>query len=363
MKILLIRLSSFGDIVLTTPVVRALRERYPDAVIDFVVYDRFVAALSSHPEINKLFVLPKKRLKQCLKKKDFVQFWQILAGFVHELRRTRYDHVIDLHNVTESALVAICARGRFRAGHRKQLLSLFFSTRSDFDDGFASAQMHAAESNLQFLVDAGCLEKADLPAKPRLEFFIPDAAVSALDTYLVQQGLVGKKLAGINPCASYDFKRWHETGFAVVADYLAKLGYTILLFGSPSEQGIIQQVAANMKYPAVDTSQLPLFEAFELIRRLNIFVTNDSAPMHIAAAFETPLIAIHGPINMRKFYPLSERARSISKSLSCLPCKSAKDCATRECFGIVTSEEVCSACRELIDGISTGVVDKDGLSE
>ena len=63
-KILLIRLSSLGDIIMTTPAIRAVRERYPDAQIDVVVYDRFSAALAHHPEVHRLFLLPKKRLKE-----------------------------------------------------------------------------------------------------------------------------------------------------------------------------------------------------------------------------------------------------------------------------------------------------------
>ena len=348
MNILLVRLSSFGDIVLTTPVIKALRRRYPDASLDFALYDRFNAALSEHPEIDRLLVLPKKKLKQLLGQRRYLAFLRELIGFVSELRRKKYDQVIDLHNVTESALVALLARGGVKTGNRRQLLTLLFDKRLAIDDGFSTAKSHVAYTNLSYLQAAGLLGESDLPAAPRLEFFLPAAAVAEVDAYLREHGLEGKRLAGVNPCASYDFKRWNEAGFAAVADHLAESGYTVLIFGSPGEQAIVQRVIDGMKQKALDTSHLTLFQAFELIRRLKLFVTNDSAPMHIASAFDTPLVAIHGPINVRKFGPLSGHAVSLTRELPCLPCKSSRDCADRTCFDSVTAEEVSAACDRLL---------------
>lgn len=351
-KILIVRLSSLGDIIMTTPAIRALRERYPDAQIDFVVYDRFSASLSNHPEVHRLFLLPKKKLKEHLAHKQFVQFAQLLLNFIRDLRATQYDFVVDFHNVTESALTALFARGRIKAGHNKQLLSLFFKVRSNFDIGFASATLHSAESNLRFLVDAGCLTQSDLPEKMRLEFFTPAETIREVDEYLANLGLCDKLIMGVNPCASYDYRRWDSSRFAAVADFLTETyGCTVMLFGSPAEQHTVRQVMEVMKNSAVDTSHLTAFQAFELIRRLRLFVTNDSAPMHIAAALGTPLVAIHGPINVKKFAPLSDVARSITKDLPCLPCKKVSECTSQVCFEQVTAEEVCLTCRELLDSL------------
>jgi lipopolysaccharide heptosyltransferase II len=332
-----------------TPVIRALKKREPDCRVDCVVYDRFSAALACHPDLNRLLLVPKKELKADLFQGRYSSFIRKLNLFIKELRTVQYDYVIDLHNVTDSALVALLARGRIKVGHKKQILSLFFPVRSAFDIGFASSRVHAAEANLRFLVDAGCLDESDIPQKPRLEFFGPPSAPSEIDTYFQEQNLLDKQLVGINPCASYDFKRWNAEGFAAVADYLVETyNCTILLFGSPNERPVVQQVMSAMHTPAIDTSSLSLFQAFELIGRLQLFVTNDSAPMHIAAALGTPLVAIHGPINVKKFYPLTDRARSISKDLPCLPCKDIATCRSRLCFDLVTVEEVCQACDELL---------------
>jgi lipopolysaccharide heptosyltransferase II len=295
-------------------------------------------------------------LKEQLKRRNFSGFFTTLSNFITDLRSTRYDYVIDLHNVTDSALAALFACGSIKAGHKKQILSWFFNVRSSFDVGFASSEMHAAESNLRYLIDAGCLDETDLPDKPRLEFNIPEKARKEVDDYLLEQGLQGKLLIGINPCASYEFKRWNTERFASVADQLAETyDATIMLFGSPTEQPVVRQVMAAMKNPAIDTSMLTLLQAFELIGRLRLFVTNDSAPMHIAAALGTPLVALHGPINIRRFAPLSDAARSISKSeLTCLPCKDIAVCKDRLCFEEVSVPEVIDACHELLAQVQGG---------
>ncbi len=348
-KFLLVRLGSLGDILLATPAIRALKEQEPSCQIDVVVYDRFAAALAHHPDLGRIILVPKKELKRELFQGKYIHFTRRLIEFIKDLRSVQYDYVIDFHNVTDSALVALFARGRVKAGHKKQLLSLPFKVRSSFDNNFASATIHAAKANLKFLIDAGCLPETALSAKLRLEFFGSETAPAFIDEYLVQRNLQGKLIIGINPCASYDFKRWSAERFAAVADILAKKNNaTILLFGSPNEQSIINQVMGAMQEPAIDTSSLTLFQAFELIGRLKLFVTNDSAPMHVAAALGTPLVAIHGPINLKKFYPLADQVRSISKKLPCLPCKDIAACKARLCFDLVTVDEVYQACLDLL---------------
>lgn len=348
MNILLVRLSSFGDILLTTPAIRALRRKYPDARIDMAVYDRFSLAASAHPEIDTLHILPKKRLKELLKGRRYGEFLALLNDFIRNLRKVRYDHAIDMHNVTESALTVLASKAGSRTGHKRQLLTALFNRRSSFDDNVISSKLHTVETNIRFLIDAGLLVEGDIPTDARPEFYLPSGTAEKVDEWLASNGLEGKPLAGVNPCASYDFKRWSEEGFARVADHLHELGYTVLLFGTPAEQEVVNRVKGAMRHPAV--AGLPLFAAFDLIRRLKIFVTNDSGPMHVAAAFNVPIVAIHGPANIHRFRPLAEYVRSVTRELSCLPCRAkiARQCVGRDCLSTVTASEVCSACDSLL---------------
>jgi ADP-heptose:LPS heptosyltransferase len=109
---------------------------------------------------------------------------------------------------------------------------------------------------------------------------------------------------------------------------------------------VARQVARSIRGPVIDTSELPLFEAFELIGRLRLFVTNDSAPLHIAAAAGTPAVGLYGPANYQKFYPLSDAIRPVLVDVPCRPCtpSQGRACTHRDCFSKMTVYQVRQAC-------------------
>lgn len=353
MRILLIRLSSFGDIVLATPTIAALAKRYPHAHIDFVTYDRFRAALEHHPGVDRLLTLPKRRIRGAFKS------WKLLGAaggirrFVRELRREQYDLVVDLHNVTDSALVGLLARGAHKAGARRQVLTTPFHTRTEFDDRNETATHHAAVTNLWYLVEAGWLQEHDVPAAPALEFHTPPAAKRNVDHFLMDNGLAGRALAGFNPGGSYAYKRWPAERFAEVANSVhERYGMPLLLFGGPAERDVVSEVSARITAaPVINTCDLSLYEAFELISRLRLFVTNDSAPLHVAAAAGTPTVGLYGPANYRKFAPLAPTVTPVMVDVPCRPCTPSvgRACDHRSCFANITVARVQEACAALLE--------------
>ena len=143
-RILLVRLSSRGDILLVTPLLRALKQRHPDAVIDFLTREKFADVLRHNRRIRRLHLFPKTRLGVLLRRGRLVACCRELRAFLRELRRERYTHILDLHHVTDSALLALAARGGMRIGHRSQPLTLFFSRRAAFPVANRTAGDHAA---------------------------------------------------------------------------------------------------------------------------------------------------------------------------------------------------------------------------
>ncbi|TWT85449.1 Lipopolysaccharide core heptosyltransferase RfaQ [Posidoniimonas polymericola] len=351
MRVLLIRLSSLGDVMFTTPAITALAERYPGVKIDVATYQRFGAALQHHPLVDRRLLLPKKKISAAARGGAVREAARLASQFVRELRREHYDLIVDLHNVTDSALVALAARGDRRVGNARQPLSRLLHSRFKFDDRNETATEHAAVSNLRYLVEAGWLKPDSLRGEPRLSFHTPASAKENVDRFLQEQRLVGKELVGLNPGGSYEYKRWPAERFAEVgASLQARTGGPVLLFGGPAEREVVQRVAAGIKGPVVDTSALPLFEAFELISRLRLFVTNDSAPLHIATAAGTPTVGLYGPANVRKFYPLSPAARMVEVEVACRPCqpKQGRACVHRNCFSWLTTDQALRACDELL---------------
>lgn len=353
MRVLLIRLSSLGDVLFTTPAISALAERYPGVRIDFATYKRFGGALAHHPLVDRLLLLPKKQISAAAKRGAVAEASRTLSAFISELRAERYDLIVDLHNVTDSALVARGARGERRVGNSRQPLSRLFSDRFDFDDRNETGREHSAFSNLRYLVEAGWLGNELLQTEPRLAFHTPESAKQNVDRFLHDHQLQGRELIGLNPGGSYEYKRWPASRFAEVGARLqAQTGMPLLLFGGPSEQEAVQRVASGIPGPVIDTSPLPFFEAFELISRLRLFVTNDSAPLHVACAAGTPTVGLYGPANFDKFYPLSPSARAVKVDVPCRPCqpKQGRACAHRDCFLQLTTARVVAACEDLLGG-------------
>ncbi|MCA9239360.1 MAG: glycosyltransferase family 9 protein [Planctomycetales bacterium] len=352
MNILLVRLSSFGDILFTTPVIDAIHRAHPGAQVDVVTYQRFAGALEHHPGVRRLLRLPKKSLGQAFKSCRVGAFTRGFSRFASELRAERYDLAVDLHNVTDSSLVARLARAAHRVGNRRQTLSTGFRTRCGFDDRNETAHEHAAVSNLRYLVDAGVLDEQSLTEPPRLSFYTPQDARQNVDRYLAENDLAGRQLVGLNPGGSYEYKRWPPERFAEVGAYLQQqLGSPVLLFGGPAEREVVSRVAAGIPGPVVDTSALPMFDAFELISRLRLFVTNDSAPLHIAAAARVPAVGLYGPANFEKFYPLSDLIEPVLVDVPCRPCtpKQGRACRHRDCFGRMTVQRVCGICDVVLE--------------
>ena len=342
MNILIVRLSSFGDVLFTTPLLNALRREHPNARIDFVVQRKFRQAIECHPAVGRVIEYPASKNRLPLRE---------LGRFAAELRRTRYDVAIDLHNVASSAASLLVARTRRRVGNARQRLSRLYSLRCRFDDANRTARIHAAKTALMYGVEAALLSTAVLDEPLQLDFFTPPGTAAAVDRFLARHGLAGIELAGINPGGSYPFKRWRPEGFAAVADFVsANYDLPILLFGGPSEKRVAAEVAERTSVPVVDTTELSLYEAFELIGRLRLLVTNDSAPLHVAAARGVPTVGLYGPANFRKYSPLSACAiplRAVrTPEIEALP--NAVQRNDPRCFGELAVTEVLAACQQLL---------------
>jgi len=317
MNLLLIRLSSMGDIVLTTPALKILQENYSDVKIDYLVYEKFSEILTMSKRIESLIVFPKKRLVGFLKRAKFIKSFLLLKRFFSKLRNIKYDFIIDLHNTTDSGLLSLLAKSKRRVGHKKQILNLCYYKRSNFEEKNESTKLHAYLINLLFLQDAGLINEhsnqVDNSIVPELQ--IPLENRRYADEFFASNDFLKGFVMGINPCGSYDFKRWSESGFASLADkLLAEKGGSLLLFAGPGEEAIVKRVMKKMKKPAVIVSGFKLLDVIAIISKLDLFVTNDSGLMHVATAFSVPLVAIFGPTNFLKFAPLGGNSRSVCSS-------------------------------------------------
>ena len=311
-RILVIRFSSMGDIVLTSPVTRALGRLIPDAEIDILTRSEYAPLAHALPGVTAV---------QCFEPRTG------LLSLVSRLTERRYDLAIDLHGNLRSRLVAMAGiAGRVLRYDKRRFARMAIVRRRRR----SRPVPHAIDRYLEVLdrLDAAAapgLEGAHDAAEMRLPQLKVDGAAAAM----VEERLAGAgigpdvRILGVAPGASHGPKRWPPARFARVADHMAKSrDLKVLLLGSEADRPVTGEVARAMERPAVDwtgTTDLAMLPA--AVRRCALLVSNDSGPMHVATAVGTPVIGVFGATHPRLgFAPVGPADTAVTLDLPCSPC-------------------------------------------
>ncbi|MGD8313024.1 MAG: glycosyltransferase family 9 protein [Gammaproteobacteria bacterium] len=269
--ILLITLSNIGDALMTTPVMQALHERYPDAVMD-IVTDARAAELFAHCPWCREILLRDKRLG-----------WRGTAALVRRLRATRYDLAVDLR--TDGLSWLLRARRRL--------------TRH----GARATGPHAVERHFAVI-----MQREKLTAIPPLCLWLTENERAAAGRRLA--GLPGNRWLALAPGARWGPKRWPASRFAGLARHLQHRLDAVILLGDESDRPACRGIAAGLSLPHVDLAgQTGLLEAAAVLQRARLFVGNDSGLGHLAAACGCPGVTIFGPGDPERYHPWHPRAR------------------------------------------------------
>ena len=331
-----------GDAVMTTPALMAVRETYPKARITLLANPLVGQLLQGHPAIDRVLIFDRKGADHGL------------AGRLRLARRLaaeQFDLAVILPNSFDSALIPWLARIPQRWGKASDGRSLLLTQR--FHDMPVHATEHETGYYLRLLADFNIHGSV---ATPCLATSVEEdlAAVELLASHGIGSGDV---LLGINAGASFgSAKRWYPERFGEVAKQLAVAwSARIILFGGPDETGIVAEIERTLQGNCLDMAgKTSVRQLMALIKRCNFFITNDSGPMHIAAAFGVPLVAIFGPTDHRGTAPCSDTAVIIRQAIDCAPCK-LRVCPTdHRCMTAVTVEDVVQAARSLYEVNSTG---------
>jgi heptosyltransferase-2 len=306
MRILIAQTSFLGDVVLSTPVCAAVKRCHPDAHVTVWVRSDTAGILAGHPHIDALLVDDKRARDRGLGSR------RTLA----RLRAGRFDLVLALHKSLRTAWLLAAARIPRRVGFRQSAGWFFYHRCVDRDP-----RRHDVERNLSILGGID-IDPATVVSRP-LVACAPEA-VERVHAVLRTHGIApGAPLAAVAPGSVWATKRWTIEGYAAVLRGLRDLiGATPLLLGAPADAPYaeaIQQAAGNIGVNLVGQTDLAMLVA--VIDRSLVLVTNDSAPMHVAVARGTPVVAIFGPTAPSQGYgPYSERAVVVERELSCRPC-------------------------------------------
>jgi predicted lipopolysaccharide heptosyltransferase III len=337
-KILVIKLAGIGDLILASPALRALRKRFPKAHIALLTISRAKELAEGSPYIDELFCLnpASKNLRE-------------IVRLIRSLRRKRFDMAINLYNLftlrgaLKMVLLIYSIGARYRVGRNTDNRGFFYTIKVP-DERFSDR--HEVEYNLDVVQALG----ADIKDKG-LEISISDKDREFVQEFLKQNGIGENDLVvGINPGAFRPSHRWSQESFARIADRLTKkYEAKILITGGPEEIELAQKIADMMKIePIIATGEVTIKQLVSLIERCNLFISNDTGAMHIAAAMKTPLIALLGPGPLRYSpYGNKDRYIVIKKDVGCSPCYKFR-CKKHLCMKLITVEDVLKAAEELL---------------
>jgi heptosyltransferase-2 len=339
-KILIIRLSSLGDVILTTPVIGALKVAFPHSELSFLTKAQYGDLLRNDPRISSLIEFdPGGRDRG----------WSGFMSLISRLRSCDFDLVIDLHANLRSFLVRHLVKSKIKLKYKKRWLSRFCMVHLKF---LKTKALRTVESYLEPLRRL----KAGTPERSPLILLSRDDEGFSVD-FLLERGVKKDDIVvGVHPGAKWETKRWDEEKFVRACRSLVeRLGCKIVLLGHADEAKLVEEVGKGIPVgKLVKAIGLPLGRVMSLIKRCDCLVTNDSGPMHVASALKVPVVAIFGPTHPKLgFAPAGSKNVVLCSSLKCSPCSlhGEKRCSkeSRFCMDLIEPEMVIEAVEKLLE--------------
>ncbi|MBN1141037.1 MAG: lipopolysaccharide heptosyltransferase II [Deltaproteobacteria bacterium] len=328
---ILVRLPNWiGDAVMSTPALGAVRAFFPQAEITVAAPPAVAELFRSHPYCDRIVVLGQGSAFPGL-----ARWWAAAQA----LRRQRFDLAILFQNAISAAFLATLARCRRRIGYVTDGRGFLLTHRAPTPD--RGRRLHQVHYYLEMLKHFGIGD-----GKPILKL-----ECTAEEREWARNRLGQGQWIAINPGAAYgEAKRWFPERFAQVADGLAReFGCGILLTGGPGEIRIGSDIEAAMESRPLNLiGQTTVRQLMALLSQSSLMITNDSGPMHIAAAFGVPLVAIFGPTDHLTTSPWTDRAEIIREDFPCAPCLKRKCPIDHRCMKAVSAEKVLEKSRLLL---------------
>jgi ADP-heptose:LPS heptosyltransferase len=325
-----VQLRRLGDVLMTTPSIRALREAFPAATIDFLTERPSQQLLEHNPHINNVIAVPAKRsLRNNIE-------------IVKKLRNAKYDLAIDFNGLPSSAWLSWLSGAPKRLGINHRGRGLLYTSRMPF-----SQSPYSAQNKLDMLQSLGIVSQ-----NHKLDFFTSasdkDWAAQTLHSLGVQDT---DFLVTVSPVSRQPYKVWPAKNFAIVADHIAqKYNAKILFVFGPGEEKFVQDVLEHMTTKPLPTNYpMPsLAQTKALFERANLHIGNDNGPAHFAIAAGTAVITVFGEPRSENWSPPNNpRVKALEHFLDCKNHCSYPSCQL-ECLTGTTAMAVCHTADTLL---------------
>lgn len=337
--ILVIQTAFIGDAILTLPLIQVLKKNHPEANVDVVVVPRSAELFRHHPAIARVIEYDKRGRNRGL------------SGFLHLLRRlkdVRYDLAVIPHRSLRSALLAGMAGIPLRVGFDTSSGKFLFTKTVEY-----RGTIHEIDRNLSLLegIDEKFLGR-ELP-----KVFPSSTDEKAVDQFLAASPAGNSEmLVAMAPGTIWNTKRWIKERFAELGALFIRQGYTVILIGGLEDLALCEEIERLINNNSIVNAcgRLPLLQSAELLRRCHLLISNDSAPMHLAVAMRTPVVAIFGAtVPAFGFAPYGDRDVVVETlGLECRPCSihGGDKCPVKtfDCMRNISAERVFNEAAQIL---------------
>jgi lipopolysaccharide heptosyltransferase I len=330
-KILIIKPSSLGDVVHSLPFLNAIKSSFPQSEIHWVISRGLEELLEGHPMINKQIIINKDTWKKISKTGSTLK--ELMQLFKY-LKNEKYDLVIDIQGLFRSGIIAMATRAPLRVGfaESREGSRLFYNKKVK-----GGKDIHAVDRYMKIAGELGCdtgnivfpfpLIKNDLREIKEIKNTVRD--------YIV-----------IVPGAKWSTKKWPAEYFGKLASMLP---FKTFVVGGKTDISIANEVVNASQGNAVSLAgSTTLRELLEIMRDARLVISNDSGPMHIAAGFKVPVVALFGPTSPLRTGPYGEGHISIKSDAECSPCFK-KRCRDLKCMRNISVDIVYERCRSILE--------------
>jgi len=331
-KILFIRIDRLGDLVLSTPAIKAIKETYPRSKLVVLASRANCSLLENNPYVDHTVIYdPSKNL------------WTKIRNIL-QLRNYRFDLAIDPYADYElkTALIAFLSGAKKRIGYVSYGREIFFNLRAPEIE----KEKHFVDLTIDVLKPIGVISKENNP-----EIFLVGDEKKWARNWLKERRLGTKPIVGIHPGAYYESQRWPSENFAEIVCQLKKdNSVDLILFGGPGDEMQIDRIASLSGEDIVTYITDDLRQFSVLVSCCRVFICNNSGPLHIAVAVNTPTISFMGPTHKNRWMPIGDIHKVLRiDDLSCIGCNLGYcKIKTHDCMELISPQMVMDAAEELL---------------
>ena len=295
LRVLCVRFSSIGDVLLTTPLIRALRARHPDAELYFVTKQAMAPLVTANPHLNAVVELGPQ---------------QSLGDLARRLRALQPTHALDLHGSMRSTALRLLVRARW-SGYSKRKIARRALIASKID--LYGRHVPVPE---RYFEAARALDVRPDGRAP--EFFIAAPAQERVGRWLEERGLSNRPFAALAPGAAHATKRWPLAHWQRLVRQLEERGLGVVALGGSGDSDVAAQLGGSVANAA---GAFGLQETGACLTRARVLVSGDTGVMHMATGVGTRVVALFGPtVKAFGFFPYDARAVVLEREMSCRPC-------------------------------------------